>query len=119
MYIGHEKGFEKSKRCLILSSFQKTTKRALAFWVGGGYDAAFSRRASVLRNAIQKVDISARSNILRDDLSRHHLLVFRDEDFRVGPHGAQGFRVGEALGFLAVDADDFLQVAGDALDVAF
>ena len=48
----------------------------------------------------------------------HGLQVFRDDDLGIGFHGAQGFGVGKALGFFAVDAEDAFDVAGQFLDVA-
>src|SRR6185369_1351943 len=45
-------------------------------------------------------------------LNLHHLLERRHNHFGLGLHGAQGFRMGEALRFFAVDADNLLHVAG-------
>jgi hypothetical protein len=52
-------------------------------------------------------------------LNTHYLLVLRNDDFGLGLEGAQGFGVGEALGFLAVDAENFLEAAGHVFDVGF
>ena len=57
-------------------------------------------------------------NIQNRELNLHHLFVCRHDDFGFRFHRAQGFRVGEALRFFAVDADDFLDVAGKFFDVA-
>ncbi len=51
-------------------------------------------------------------------LNLQHLLVCRHDDLSLGFHRAQSFRVGEALRFFAMDADDFFDVAGKLFDVA-
>src|SRR5690348_9529204 len=48
----------------------------------------------------------------------HHLLMLRNHHFRLGSNSSQSFSKRQGLGLLAMNNGDFLDITGNAFDIA-